>query len=837
MLAGCGLTLIFMLGAGGAMINHSWREAQREEMQSAIRAAISATGSLLSGAGDVTFDEQLEKRIEAFAEAVMPGLDASAVVTFKPSEGVTTVEVSGTYAYSNLWSTGDTVASDSTPIDPIEMRVKLDADAYEVAVALDLSYSMGHHIVRTDSSSDLKIDALKRAMDDALDVMRASTEGNHASLMVSLVPFASTVKVADTAGDGQTAGKERYLRMLAGTPEEGQEIGDTLAAAKEAVRRGWGHWTDSFHQYGVGADLGELRKRSLPQGLLDGTDWNLRRTDVAVDVSRQVPALGTWVVNDEDFWNGCVMARWGAYWQPEAQRRAGWRPPDAEGIVANPNLWPAKKAVDGWSPKGKPLPAGTPLHLADAPPDKADFNTLFTAYSWPDARIGGHADHRLQTVMATLLEAPAPPEVGRGRKGRRHLRERPTVADNDWSKESQRGAALCMASPVTPLDDDVGALKTAVADLKVECRFPGSRPDAVAGSSSHCPPEARPGLSSATYLHLGVVWALRTLSPLWQRVWDVEDVQGTSRPVVSCAEGDDPDDCRQEMTKSILIVSDGSPNPGMSLNARLRRAPDPVRYPRKNAVWKADELHCVPRDLRQYHAAAAKDDRNLFDARFQTYLDGGTFGGGRIDDVVAAFRILDRFPTVTPAQLASRKAVLRTLSPWRLFRGLDAQVTDALMDEANAFGFNARPVQMGHFCRPTSLFGPYGRLGDMVYVGDGATPVRNAAPFHVHGWPSTKFQLASFKDERDINRLTEDPLQDWFVEACAIAAERGVRIHAIFIGNDRAGKNDIKRLEKCVDMAGGAADHRDVLVTPDAAALANAFAARFAVRRTLRFLE
>ena len=74
-----------------------------------------------------------------------------------------------------------------------------------------------------------------------------------------------------------------------------------------------------------------LWARSLPQDLLDDRDWNLRRTGVVVDVSRQAPSLdtgagpGRWVVDDEDFWNGCVMARWGAYWdeQGEATRLGG----------------------------------------------------------------------------------------------------------------------------------------------------------------------------------------------------------------------------------------------------------------------------------------------------------------------------------------------------------------------------------------------------------------------------------------------------------------------------------------------------------------------------------
>ena len=200
------------------------------------------------------------------------------------------------------------------------------------------------------------------------------------------------------------------MRMLAGAPENGQPIAETLKAAQDAIAAGGGHWVDTFHQYGVGADLGLLRKQGLPTGVLNDTDWNLRREAVELDIRAQVPKLDTGapggdgycLVNDADFWNGCVMARWGAYWN-ESARPDDWSADDRDN-------WPATKAVDAWSSGSEGLPAGTPLHLADAPPDADDPHTLFTAYSWPDRAHRGHrrlpAGSRIEPVGRRARRSP-----------------------------------------------------------------------------------------------------------------------------------------------------------------------------------------------------------------------------------------------------------------------------------------------------------------------------------------------------------------------------------------------------------------------------------------------
>ena len=430
---------------------------------------------------------------------------------------------------------------------------------------MDVSVSMNYTFPSGDGRYSIaKITGLKEAMASVSDAMRTATETTKGSLMVSLVPYTSAVSVAQVRTQlysrslpygpaGRTPAKERYVRMLAGAPAPGETMADTLRKARGAVADGWGHWVDSFHHYGVGKDLGPLRKQSLPKELLDDTDWDLSK-DMALDVSGQVPRLGSWNVYGDDFWNGCLMARWGAYWEPDA-RPAGW----TANRTAN---WPARKRVAGWSARSGELPASTPLHLSDAPPDANDAHSLFTAYSWPDARISGWADHRLQTVMATLLEAPETPTVG-DEDSPQSLDTYLTLADNDWSRSISANAVrgLCPRQSITPLTHDWEQISQAVGYVQYGVQVSDLQ-------------FAKPGTagSAATFHHLGVVWALRTLSPLWQRVWQVNDVGGAVRPGVPCARNESGVGCNSRLKKTILIIADGINYPGNVINSRIRKA-------------------------------------------------------------------------------------------------------------------------------------------------------------------------------------------------------------------------------------------------------------------------
>ena len=838
MLIGCAFALSFLASIGALMSNYAWREAQWEEIRAALRAAVSAAGPLLFGSQG-RLEGAAEERIGEFLSGTLPRLDLEGVeVDYDIETKVTTVSISGNYDFHDIW------ASDSGDPDQIEesLGAKLDADRYEVAVALDVSGSMlGEIRSGADGNLIVKLDSLKAAMTNVTNVMREASATTPGSLMLAIVPFASAVNVADTATDGpvsdakRTAAKERYVRMLAGAPDKGESVSATLKAARDAVEAGNGQWVDTFHHYGVGRDLGLLRMQGLPSGVLDNTDWSLRREDVILDVGAQVPNLnrdsegngGRWQVDDEDFWNGCVMARWGAYWAEDA-RPVGW-------IADQASNWPAVKRVAGWSEAAEDLSASTPLHLSDAPPDADDPHTLFTAYSWPDARIGAQDDHRLQTIMAQLLDQSGSNEgleliTLRGNRlgGREHLTGYVTQAYNDWSADgSVGGSTLCPESPVIPLTEDLQTLGNAINNLAtVPVLYPGTD-------------------SGGTYVHLGVVWGLRSLSPLWQQVWQVEDLLDNSRPGVPCEPGVTASDCTTRLNKSILIVSDGISFPGTLLRSRTSDPTDTG-----NPMWRDSSICSVfnSRRFTAYHDAAGVDEQSDFDPFFEDYLEAGRFGGSGMDQVLDAFRLLDnRLGFETPARRNLRSAVLANLTPWQLFRGLDANTIDALVDESNEFGFAARPIQIGHFCQPSSIFGPYGMIGDHVYVGDTTTvpatpipPVEDMAPFDLSGLTeavagngrpgSGDFSNALYRHFRGV-------LENWLVEACRLAGSRRVRINAIYIGNANRGQDDILALERCIDQAGGIEGEQDVFVTPDSEAIQNAFQELFAVRRNLRFLN
>ena len=814
---GMWMIALVMIPGGMAMANYAWREAQWEELRSAARAAVAAAGPLLAGVGNPQTEAQIQARVAAVSGALLPNLRVSASdvdVTYDAATDVTTIGVEGVYRFDNIWQAG---GGDETV--NVSVRTRLEYERYEIAAALDVSQSMDETFA---GSTDVKLRGLKDAMTNVLNTL-ATTTNTPGSMLMSVVPFSSLVNVADTChadpftGQCRAArspGKERYVRMLAGAkPTMAATLADARVA--KAAAEG-GHWVDSFHQYGYGTSLGPLKRQFLPQDLLDDRDWDLRRKDVNIDVSSQIPNVSDWKVDDEDFWNGCVMARWGAYWDPAA-RPAGWQQTDQ-------NNWPATKAVDGWSQASAALPAGTPLHLGDAPPNAGDPNTLFTAYSWPDARVSGSADHLLQHAMTEMLNPG-------GTWYYLPIVNFTSAADNDWSRSgSPGGALLCPTVPITPLSEDTTTLQEAVDALKTIEPYRYGSTLSVSG----------------TYLNLGIVWGLRTLSPLWRGVWDVKDMQGTDRPGIPCAPGEQSSACDTGLTKSILIVSDGGNYPGNFIRTRAQSP---------SANWNADwgdyfcDLGNVS-SVQDYHDAAVQQTESDFNERFKIpYATGdwidtqGQLNAAGMDHFADAYLRSDR----DAGNSARRADIVSTLgamtpppTPWQLFRGRDPDVVDAMVATGTGFGMDGRPALIDHRCKPSSIFGPYGRIDDLVYVGDTGSPipVPDVAPFELASVPSSVVQpgspwtgnFASLRDE-----ITER-LDDWFVESCRLAGERRVRVNAIYIGAQTAQAN-INLLEDCIDAAGGDPNEDEVFVTPTSADLSDAFAEIFTVRRNLRLLD
>ena len=791
--------LIGFAFVGGNMTSLAWMEANQAEVRGAAMAAMSSAGNLFLEAGTPDGDRRIAERVAEFVTALLPGVTVDpdqVTVSHDSNTGITTVEVVAEHQTPLVWVLA--LRGDASVKEVL--NVAFTTERNEVAVALDASPSMGQSF--GGRGSNQKFRTLKRLMGRTADLMGDLSRDKPGTLMVSVVPFAGAVNVADTGGDGQTHGKEIYLRLLEGGDH--YSINALLRAAEAKRDRGeGGHWVDIYNHYGVGREKGPLQRRYLDQ-LIDRNDWDMRRTGAQAQVS--VPAtaagIGTWATNDIDFWNGCVMARWGGQWDSTPPLMTGWQAGD----------WPASGTSAGWSPASPALPR-TPLHLSDEPPDSGDPATLFTAYSWPDARVMGTADARLQLAMAELLD-----DVSDSVRAQRIQQATEFQGDNDWSLTDGGGDQLCPTDAIVPLTEDTTALAMAVDELRIV--------------------EPGPGGTRSTLPHLGVVWALRTLSPLWQTVWDTQDVQGSARPAAPCLANEDRA-CTAGLRKTIVLVTDGAPWGGRERLGALHHYRNARTTANPSRSWTLPT--CCQREwtrrLPNYGQAAADTGENAFNQRFTGMVaSDGTF------NVTGADRFIDELITAGDSLMDSpaRRASLRTLvqssnlSPWDVFRGNDPEMIDVLVDPANQFGFAGRPAMPGrHYCDASSMYGPYGRINDTVYAGDQSPAVVGAAPFSA----SRLSEPPGSCQSQDATETIRDWLGTWLVEACAVAGARGVDVEAIYIGSATSGRTNgaIARLEACVDEAGGSPDIEDVHVTPTSAALVAAFEEIMTVRARLVF--
>ncbi|MDE0453320.1 MAG: hypothetical protein OXI90_16325 [Gammaproteobacteria bacterium] len=796
MLVGGSIAMLAMATGGALMANYGWREAQEAEIEAALRAGVAAAAHFMRG-DLAAAEDKIKERVAGVMRGLMDDLIVGAddiIVQHDLATNRTIITVAGgaTYLFKSLWAAGGTGAPE--PVD-VRVVVEFDTSQFEFALALDVSRSMG----RTPPGwSVTRLDALKdtiRAVAQTVDTVSTTNPG---VVTLALVPYSNVVNVADTSGIFQTEAKERYVRMLTGAEYSTQ-----------ASRDSEGHWVDTFHYYGTGADMGPLSSRDLPD-FLTVTDWDLHQPG-ADDVSSQVPDLGTWDFEGSDFWNGCVMARWGAYWDPDA-RPVVWDPGD----LSN---WPARKTVAGWEPGSTGI-QGLPLHLSDEPPDAADPNTRFSAYSWPDARIAGTADSHLSEVMRMALDSSysSPALV--------------SVSENHWHLRAQDrgGSLLCPDAPIVPLTDDITSLQAA------------NDYEPVASHSRT--------FVGQTFLHLGIVWGLRALSPLWKDVWRVKSVSGEDLPRTPCAEGGTVQGCSQSVEKAIVIVSDGA-----NWLGDARRGRSFERRPRglvhlTNPIFGLGRCDASFRTDAIFRTAISAEDPATFSAGFSVD-SSGVFTPAGLSAVLDGFQHLHPLlATLNPLVPADQLVInsyrmvwenaLKDMTPWQLFRGYDdnsptksADAADVLTDPANVFGLEGRPVHSGHYCRPiTAAFSAYGRADDLVRVGDGP-PVADVAPLSVPSWPWSD-------STGDLRPPLEDRLDDWFREACDLAGQRGVRIHAIYIGGDRQPWEQaaIALLEECVDRGYGSSPAVDeVHVAPTAQELQDAIENIIDIRRTLRFID
>ena len=890
------LVLGLLISTGTMMSNYAWREAQWEEIKSALRASVSAVGGLLPRVADPDVEQQIKERVADFIRGLIPDIDIDAddvTIDHDPVTRITRITIGGdaVYEFEDIWPEDE---DDSDPgLPETSVWVTLDAERFEVAVAVDVTSSMDNCIEPVAGAcppgSQSKIDALKGAVNEVAGLMDALSASDPGGLAVSVVPFASAVNVADTGPDEYgnhntgTAGKRRYVRMLTGAEPESEEADGTS-----------GHWVDTFHDYGTGTDMGRLASMDLPAAKLTPM-WHMRREGIPVPVTAQVPSMGDWVVNDRDFWNGCVMARWGAYWEPLA--RPGWDPdwdpdPDAADFADYAAHWPARTNSPEWPGASATTKLDdAPLHLSDAPPDVDKPSTRFTAYSWPDARVSGTADARLQAVMVEALLGGARPLPSYWNRQIEALDLAATF--NNWGFRDREGLPrygrgggdiLCPHTPILPLTDDADQVRDTMAALDTVERYM---------------------LQGMTYPHLGVVWGLRALSPWWREVWEAIDSQRVARPLdAPCVAGAPEAGCVGLFEKFILVVSDGGSAAGEVAGGRvgnrpaLRRdgrapvlpdvGPGFTAYPASRWVGGIGGGVCGQMEHATFYYHFAMREKTPSDFGTPYYFHDidrhGRFSGPIVDRLLEAFDgVLDPAVPATMAQLDQWEMVLDGLTPWELFRGhgfLDdgTHIVDRLVDPDKGFGFDGRPVHNDHACRYSTLFGPYGRLDDLVQIG--GRPVPDVAPLARRPQPpGTRTVLDEVRAVPLKEEIAQERLDVWMREACHLAGKRGVGVQAIYIGEHDevaetslmeacigegeavvdpdnperwmqsmetcidgkggdAGKlKGILLLENCIDAAGGDAGEMEMFVTPTAAALQDAFDEIFSIRHRLRFLN
>lgn len=830
------LTLLTSVGA--MMTNYAWREAQLEEIDSALRASVAAAGQLLDRLSDpasrTSTEALIRDRVAKFLDGLLAQVDVDdddVTVSHDASSRVTRVTVGGQaqVAFDKLFGDAeDERGNVSLPTRTV--AVQLLTDRYEVAIAVDLTFSMERRMADADGNAGQgpkRVDALKSAVEVIGTVMRERNTRDAGSLAVAVVPFGPAVNVADTSGRGDTLGKRRYARMLIGADIDTDD-----------ARASTHHWVDAFHDYGTGANMGELQSRTLPDFYLGSKDsggnarsdwvttanWDLRAAG-NVDISSQAPMIGDdgkWAVNGADFWNGCVMARWGAYWNTDA------RPSTWVGDDPVASSWPAQAAVAAWTPGGTAL-TSQPLHLSDAPPAYASPNTRFTAYSWPDSSIAANADGHLHGVLVEMLD-----DAGRSASAStthtinadRRTAIGTMAGYNDWTKRSQAygndGSSQCPTQAILPLTDNATTVEDAFREFTVIPRHGGR--------------------VSQTFLHLGVVWGLRSVSPLWAKVWNTTDASGVERPFAACASGETGTHCDPNLKKVIVLITDGFNFVPRPQGGRIARKTGSTPNPSTLAGWETytSSSSCLTFNSysSDYGTAMGDTDASTFNARFGTFVDSsGAFTADGIDHLVNAFDLVMHDGTASDADVQGMKTALTGISqltPWQLFRGhgfLDSgnssHVIDRLVAANTHFGFLGRPMHNDHICRRGMVFTPYGAPDDLVQIG--ARPVEGVAPF-TRGADTADTPAAIQQEQNDV-------MDGWLEDACSLAGDRGVDIQVVFVANAPDASTRFNMLETCIDEAGGEAGQNEVIATPTQAELQQALENIFRVERKLRFLE
>ena len=828
-----GLTVLGSVGA--MMVNLTWQEAHVEELRGALRASLSASADLLRRATEDGVEAKIKERVADFMRGLAQGLTVDAddvTVTHDAATKVTWVTVGGSVesAFQNLWGAGEGNAV-MRPI--LRVGVALPVNRYEVAVALNVGHNMRKPM--PGDSSRTKMQVALDALESALSILEEKNTKDPGSLAIALVPYSNMVNVADTSGSGETAGKRRYARMLTGAEISAGTVSD---AAKNTDN----HYYDLYTSYGRSLvdDMDKLISRKLP--ITETTpDWNLREEDEDIELTTLMPGTShNWTVDGKDFWNGCVMHRWGAYWEPDA-RPSDW---DADDLNNNSSHYPAKTTPAIWS-TGGPTMSPTPLWYSDAPPDVGDPNTRFTAFSYPDSSIGGSADSRIEALLKETLTpgsvvgtATTPGKLIETSTSQPVARIARMRGGNDWGLGTHPnvvagGHKTCTLDAIQPLTNDVTELRNYIAAFNYQPQYGGT--------------------GSAALPHLAVIWGVRVLSPLWQEIWDVTDSIGRARALAPCY-GNNTANCTQQLKKVIVLFGADKTQAGVFGHGGTAFEEDNSRNPLMNA-WNnkalcsgtQQQLGLLPTGtgVSDWKDAANEKDPSDFNNLFGT----NTGGGGTFTQVAAEGLVRNWYVIFNGTSVANSTSIIdstmvnlfQAMTPWQLFRGDEitnnCSVSDVFAGKTSGgctlsggsnLNLDGRLIHRPA-CRPKSVFGPFGEIDALVRVGKWDV-VENVAPFQSPEAP-TSWTVDTDRDSLMAHGLQE--AKDWFLKACEFAGDRDIDIVGVTIS--RAGGRSV--MEDCVDKAGGAPGERNVIVAGTATDLENTFRSIFLAGAKLRFLN
>ena len=196
MFIGGGWALMPMATFGGMLVNYGWREAQNQEIETALKAGVAASAHFMRG-NIADAEEQIKERVAAVMRGLLDDalLDADDIfITHENGRTIITIGGDATFAFRTLWAGGG--AGEPEPINE-RVMLEFEASKFEFALALDVSRSMG---VRPVGWTSAKLDTLKQSIRSISETVNDLTETNPNTRFVAYShPGSRIAGLADSA--------------------------------------------------------------------------------------------------------------------------------------------------------------------------------------------------------------------------------------------------------------------------------------------------------------------------------------------------------------------------------------------------------------------------------------------------------------------------------------------------------------------------------------------------------------------------------------------------------------------------------------------------------------